>query len=92
MNNATLKMADERLSKNSDSETRKILILENADHIVYETLDYQSGGDNSDHVWLYCNRIAIACVDLRSVTGVVIYPWPYSSEDDGSTVGRFGEH
>ena len=76
MNNATLKHAFEQIHS-----VKKILILENGDHIVFEEMDFQNGGEQSDHVWLYINRTKIACFDLRSVTGVTVYPWPYAEDE-----------
>lgn len=61
---------------------KKILVMENADHIVFEEMDFQNGGEQSDHVWLYINRVKVACIDMRSVSGLTVYPWPYSNEDD----------
>lgn len=72
MNNRTLRDADERL-RSGVKDKQFIMILVNGRSLSYEELDFSAGGDNSDHVWLYHNRNAFACVDLRSVAGVRRY-------------------
>ena len=68
---------------------RKIVLLGNADHIVFET--FVCDGVRESFVWLYLNDIAIAFVAMESIIGVTCYPWPYGKLDDGATIGRIGE-
>lgn len=79
MNNRSLIQAYERLHAEPNG-SRKILLLESGATIVFQEMDY-SGCDNKNfsapHVWLYMNRKAVACVDIRSVTGVCVHPNPF---------------
>lgn len=69
MNNRTLRTAYEMLP----TEGKTCLVLEGGKEVPFTELDFQDGGDNSDHVWLYKNRSRFACFDMRSVAGVIHY-------------------
>lgn len=66
MNTKTLNKADIRIKS-----PKKVLILDNGDHIRYEEMDFMDAGNNPDHVWLYENGIAFACIDLECISGVM---------------------
>jgi len=74
MNNATLRDAYKRLKTSPNHVC--YLTLENGDRISFHSLDFGSGGNQSDHVWLYTLRcgekepIPFACYDLRTVAGI----------------------
>ena len=67
MMKATLEQAANRLT---DARQAKVCILDSGRKIIFTEYDFQDGGSPPVHVWFYVNRLAVACVDLRSVAAI----------------------
>jgi len=74
MDSKVLRMAYDRI----DGE-KQVLILQSGFHIIFEEMDF--AGTPVDSVWLYNNRLACCCIDIRSIEGISQYPMNICYED-----------